>query len=118
MIQPTVGRIVYYHPPFVPDSKANEVTHAAIIVQVHSDEYITLAVFNEAGSSYPALSVQLYQGEGVRPTGAYAEWMPYQIGQAAKTQQLQDAISKTPVPEDHAPPIGIGTPTQPPIYNV
>lgn len=83
MIKPTIGRIVYYHPPFVPDSGTNEETFAAIVVAVHSEEYVNLAVFDSVGNLHPQLTVSLFQGEGERPTGAYAEWMPYQKAVAA-----------------------------------
>jgi len=48
MIQPTIGRVVYFHPAFVPDSGTNEVTHAAIVTYVHGDTCINLAVCSTA----------------------------------------------------------------------
>jgi hypothetical protein len=85
VIKPTVGRVVWYHPPFVPDSDLNEITLAAVIAKVWSDELVNLAVFDENGNAESRTSVVLFQGrEGFRPTDAYCEWMPYQIGQAAK----------------------------------
>jgi hypothetical protein len=83
MIKPTIGRIVLYHPPFVPDSGTNEETCASIVVAVHSDEIVNLAVFDSVGNLHPHLTVFLFQGEGDRPAGAYAEWMPYQKAVAA-----------------------------------
>lgn len=86
MIKPTVGRVVLYHPPFVPDSGSNELTFAAIVSYVWSDSLVNLAIFDENGVASNATSVLLFQGEGVRPASSYAEWMPYQIGQAAKAE--------------------------------
>jgi len=88
MIKPTVGRVVWFHPPFIPDSGANEITLAAMIAKVWSDELVNLAVFDENGVAASQTSVPLYQGDGAfRPVDAYCEWMPYQIGQAAKELQ-------------------------------
>lgn len=84
MIKPTVGRVVWYHPEFVPDSVTNERTFAAIVAHVWSDTCVNLAVFDSNGVPYNRTSVFLFQGEGERPGSQYAEWMPYQIGQAAK----------------------------------
>lgn len=82
MIKPTVGRVVWYHPAIgAPDS---DKTLAAIVCHVWSDTCVNLAVFDANGNSYSQTSVFLYQGEGGSPSSQFAEWMPYQIGQAAK----------------------------------
>jgi hypothetical protein len=86
MIKPTIGRIVLYHPEFVPDTGTNEETFPAIVCAVHSDEYVNLAVFDSVGNHHPALTVRLIQDGDNRPAGAYAEWMPYQKAVAAGTQ--------------------------------
>lgn len=84
MIKPTIGRVVWYHPPFVADK--DEETLPAIVCYVHSDECVNLAVFDANGLLSSQRHVKLYQGEGSRPPTAYAEWMPYQIAQAQKEQ--------------------------------
>jgi hypothetical protein len=84
MIAPTIGRVVWYHPAFVPDSGTNEKTLAAIICHVWSDTCVNLAVFDSNGVATNHTSVFLYQGDTERPNSHYAEWMPYQIGQAKK----------------------------------
>jgi len=85
MIKPTVGRVVWYWP------RATDLDgqpHAALIAYVHSDTMVNLAVFNSSGNANGQSSVLLWQGEGRRPAGeSYCEWMPYQIGQAAKHEQ-------------------------------
>ena len=94
MIKPTVGRIALYHPPFEADSGTNERTYAAIICHVWSDTCVNLAVFDANGVASNQTSVFLYDGESTpRPSCSYAEWMPYQMGQAAKTEQLQAQVS-------------------------
>lgn len=93
MIKPTIGRVVLYHPPFVSDSGSNERTFAAIICHVWSDTCVNLAVFDSNGVVSNQTSVFLFQGESERPASSYCEWMPYQIGQAAKTEQLQAELT-------------------------
>ncbi len=95
MIKPTIGRVVWYHPPFVPDSGTNEETFAAIICHVWSDTCVNLAVFDSNGVASNQTSVFLFQGDGVRPGSSYAEWMPYQQGQAAKTEALEKKLAET-----------------------
>lgn len=96
MISPTVGRVVLYHPALTPDSGSNERTLAAIVCHVWSDNCVNLAVFDENGIASNHTSVFLYQGDTERPSSQYAEWMTYQIGQAAKTAQvIEESKTKT-----------------------
>ncbi len=86
MIQPTIGRVVWYHPANgAPDS---DKTLAAIVCHVWSDTCVNLAVFDANGIIFNQTSVFLFQGDSDRPSSCYAEWMPYQLGQAAKTSQI------------------------------
>ncbi len=90
MIKPTVGRMVwYYQNPLVYKGSLVK-QRAAIICYVHDDGLINLSVFDEQGHSYPALGVQLVQEGEETPSNYYATWMPYQIGQAKKTEELID----------------------------
>jgi hypothetical protein len=95
MIKPTVGRVVWYR------KHRNEVLAggddaplAAIVVRVWGNEMVNLTVFDGEGISHPRTSVPLVQSaDGWRPEqGRYCEWMPYQIGQAAKTEELQKKV--------------------------
>lgn len=85
MITPTVGRVVWYHP-----EKPHEQPWAAIVTYVHSDRMVNLVVFDENGFGKPKTSVQLVQDSDGRGLN-YCEWMPYQKGQAAKTESLEAA---------------------------
>jgi hypothetical protein len=91
MIKPTIGRVVWYHNP---NSKITDQPWAAIVCYIHSDTLINLSVFDENGLGKAKESVVLYQGEGERPALPYAEWMPYQQGQAAKTEQLEKQLQQ------------------------
>lgn len=88
MIKPTVGRVVWYWPHGNRVTKIDDKPvqpNAAIICYVHSDILINLAVFTELGSPYQHINCDLVQDDRVRD-GPCATWMPYQLGQAARTE--------------------------------
>jgi hypothetical protein len=95
MIQPTIGRIVWYRPS---DFDHNVMTiHdaqplAATVAYVYSDTMVNLAVSDHLGNTYGRTSVILLQDGQATPSGAYCEWMPFQKGQAAKTEALEKRI--------------------------
>lgn len=90
MIKPTIGRVVWYHPV----QSDPEIVFAAIVCHVWSDTCVNLHVMDSNGHCFAKTSVLLYQGEGQKPTHEFAEWMPYQQGQAAKTEQLEKQLAK------------------------
>jgi hypothetical protein len=94
MITPTPGRIVWYYPG-AGDKMMRLGTDplAAMIAGVHSDTLVNLAVFGADGSNYCCEKILLLQDGGppAQVGEAYCEWMPYQKGQAAKTEALQAA---------------------------
>jgi hypothetical protein len=97
VIKPTVGRVVLFHPSsqsaesgFAPASIC-----AAIVAFVHSDSMVNLAVFDANGVCHSKTSVRLVQdGETGYESGYWCEWMPYQKGQAAKTEALEAAAKE------------------------
>jgi hypothetical protein len=96
MISPTVGRIVWYRPAHDDVRGAIEGDICAAIicdVRLTEDSVVDLCVFGPDGTPYPRPAVRLVQ-PGVRPgyAGGYCEWMPYQVGQAEKTKELQAQI--------------------------
>ncbi len=92
MIKPTIGRVVHFW-PFNPRMMIEQ-PRAAIVAFVHDDERtVNLGVLDHFGNVYSELNVPLLQADEEKPvTGGYAEWMPYQIGQAAKTDELAKAL--------------------------
>jgi hypothetical protein len=94
VIQPTRGRVVLFT-PHKSDAIPNDGQPlAAIIAHVHSDGVINLTVFDAFGRVIPRPSVPLLQDGDAKPNdGGFAEWMPYQKGQAAKTEQLEQKIA-------------------------
>ncbi len=111
-ITPTVGRVVLFTP-----AKSDDITTsgqrplAAIITNVWSDTCVNLAVFDANGNSHSRTSVYLAgDDDGPRPSYGFCEWMPYQKGQAAKTEaleaKLETAMSRRerkPVQESEIP---------------
>jgi hypothetical protein len=99
MIKPTVGRVVWFRPyPLIQDGgfiyHGNGEPLAAIVTHVWNDQMVNLVVFDSNGSSHSRTSVKLMQdGEDTSMYHSYAEWMPYQKGQAAKTEQLEQRLS-------------------------
>lgn len=99
MISPTVGRIVLYVPredkyAFGHCLLAGK-PHAAIVTAVHGERCVNLAVFDANGKTFPATSVALRQPEDESPKyGDYCEWMPFQVGQAAKTEAAEKALAE------------------------
>jgi hypothetical protein len=90
MITPTIGRVVWYQPPKSEDQLPRDQPYAGLIAFVTNDHLINLAYFDENGTALNARGVMLLQEGDSRPaTGHYAEWMPYQKGQAAKYEELE-----------------------------
>ncbi len=83
MIKPTVGRVVWFYSENHEDGKQPQ---AALVCHVWSDTCVNLAVFDANGVATNKTSVLLHQGEGERPSRLFAEWMPYQVGQAKKEE--------------------------------
>lgn len=93
MISPTNGRVVWYTPGAWDTIKQHEKHKplAAIVTHVWNDFMVNLTVFDSDGNPFGRISVQLLQDGDQSPVGSYCEWMPYQKGQAAKTEQLEAA---------------------------
>ncbi|TDV06048.1 DUF2829 domain-containing protein [Paraburkholderia caballeronis] len=97
MIEPTVGRVVHFRPGKQAaalriqfDSRQPLV---ALITYVHGPREVNLAVFDAIGRHRPLLSVKLLQDDDKATDGeTFAEWMPFQKGQAGKTEAIQEAL--------------------------
>ena len=108
-IQPTVGRIVWFHPSqFTGESgfarhRCDDEPYAAIIAKVFPGDMVNLTVFDANGAPHSRTSVPLVQeGNSVPGGGFYCEWMPFQKGQAAKTEAAEKA--ETPAPSEYRQP--------------
>lgn len=93
IIRPTVGRVVWYRPPGHP---VDAQPCSAQIAYVHTDQMVNIGWLTPNGESKAATSVYLDQGVRPRPDyvkdSGYCQWMPYQVGQAQRTQELEQRI--------------------------
>jgi len=89
-IVPTVGRGVWFTPSRLTGDHG--FTHidsrkplAAIVAHVFNDGLVNLSVFDSNGTPFSRTSVALVQAGEAKPEhGYFCEWIPYQVGQAAK----------------------------------
>lgn len=89
VIPPTVGRVVH-----VRNRVDSDQPEAALVTYVWSDRLVNVAVFDASGVRHSLQSLPLMQPGAELPEGGpYAEWMPYQLGQAAKTEQAEAALA-------------------------
>lgn len=90
-IIPTVGRIMWYGGD--PYFNSGEPLAAIVVAVVAAGQLVNLAVFDAEGSLHGRKGVLVVQEGEKPPEGSFACWMPFQIGQAAKTEQLAAKIS-------------------------
>lgn len=101
-IAPTIGRKVWYWPSSGDPIGAMSVIDPekpfdATIVYVTSDRYVNLLIIDHEGQLHQRHAVWLSQaGEDAAPL-PYAEWMPYQKGQAAKSAPV--VLGELPMPK-------------------
>lgn len=88
VIAPSVGRKVHFYPGNVqfhskPHCINSAVPMDATVVFVWSDRMVNLHVVDHIGQVHALTSITLRQPDDVIAEGAaYAEWMPFQVGQA------------------------------------
>lgn len=107
-IKPTVGRVVLvHHPdfPLQPDERFG--CRPAIVTQVNLDGTINCNVMRDPSDMcFPTVSafvglpihdpIEGRMGQvrcSKNSVGAWAEWMPYQKGQAQKTEEVEKAAT-------------------------
>jgi hypothetical protein len=84
MIQPTIGRAVWYQPAHEPEAAPLEQPFAALVCYVHDDRTVNLSVFTPAGTQFAAQGVTLLQDDDAVPAeGRYAQWPVYQTASVA-----------------------------------
>jgi hypothetical protein len=90
LIQPTVGRKVWYWPHPVNNADMNtelpEQPLDATILFVHAARQVNLLVVDHMGHPHFISKAYLKQPDAEPPADeGYAEWMPFQVGQATTT---------------------------------
>lgn len=93
MIEPTVGRVVWVHRPDAP-SLPHCQPEMAWVVFVHGPRCVNVVGYDMNGEYFFLRSCQLLQDDDGPSTGVYAWWMPYQKGQAAKTEALEQRLPR------------------------
>jgi hypothetical protein len=88
-MKPTVGGIVYYKSYGTPGGEYQSEDRAAIITRVHTDECVDLCVLNPTGMFFNTSVTRDEEGRG----GTW-DWMPYQKGQAQKTEELEKQLEE------------------------
>lgn len=112
MIKPTVGRKVWYRHDKSPTSLGNnnylhpaqisDQPMDATVVYVWDDRMVNLHVMDHYGNSFNRTSVKLLQDDDARPeSGGYAEWMPYQQGQARAAVDAPMVAQAVALEENH-----------------
>lgn len=91
MIKPTIGRVVLVQRR--PGSTDITQAEPALVSYVWNDTLINVGGFDHNGAPFAYTSLKLLQDDDEAPESCYAEWMPYQKGQAAKTEALEKAAS-------------------------
>jgi hypothetical protein len=94
MIEPSVGRVVWYFPAADDPrlQRDDNAPLAAIISMVKPGGLINLMVAAQDGHPVGRTNVVLVQDDppsDANVAAGYAAWMPYQKGQAAKTEELE-----------------------------
>lgn len=99
VISPSIGRVLWFWPALGDPKSAFQILSKtqpmeARVIFVHDDCHVNLAVTDHKGTTHFAEKVYLLQGTAPRPSTseAFAEWMPYQIGQANKAKTAEDAV--------------------------
>jgi hypothetical protein len=104
MIKPTIGRQVWYW--MAGAIYGADQPEAATVCYVHSDRVVNLQILTHKGAACGATSVRLHQADdltyaqGVKVEKPFCEWMPYQKGQAAKTEQVESLLRSGSGPKD------------------
>ena len=86
-ITPTVGRMVYYKSYGTPNGEYKSLDRVATITEVRDNDTVSLCVFNPTGLFF---NQDVNYGQGV---GQW-DWIPYQKGQAKKTEELEEKIKE------------------------
>jgi hypothetical protein len=92
VIPPTPGRIIWIRNR-EGRVHAGSQPETAIITYVWNLRSINVHGWDANGEPFQITSLVLVQPGDSAPDFTYAEWMPFQIGQAAKTEALQAAAA-------------------------
>ena len=107
VIQPTVGRQVWLW--LDQQHKKHGQPFAATVVYVNSVRDINVCALDGSGQPAAYIGITLVQpGDKLPLTGAFCEWMPYQIGQAAQAGSAEGVVTGQDVDADEQVGEGVG----------
>jgi hypothetical protein len=90
MIIPTVGRLVHFYPKKTEAlATIGDEPLAALVAAVWSPTCVNLHVIDANGIAHGKTSVLSVPDGAPMPHSGCWSWMPYQLGQAAKTEQME-----------------------------
>lgn len=84
VIAVSVGRVLLYYPGGRAEKESGCQPRAAQVAYVHDDRHVNIGFLSPSGQHDSASSVVLRQPDDETPTGAFCEWMEYQIKTAGK----------------------------------
>lgn len=97
-MQPTVGRVMWFRPNGIHREHFTVLDHeqpcSAQVTYVYNDGRVNLMVSDHNGVTWPFANVVVVQPEEPKPEPGtpFVVWMPYQLGQAAKTEDLTPRV--------------------------
>lgn len=98
-IKPTVGRVMWYYPSRTHMAELGLSYDdygkplAAIVAAVVNDRCVNLAAFDQRGVQFSVFQVIIIETDPApESVVGYAAWMPYQKGQAARTEAAGAAV--------------------------
>ena len=101
MIQPTIGRVIWFVSATAQAIEPDLQPWPAFVCRVHDDRLVNVAGFMANGETFRAENVQLLQDDDKTPADTdFAMWMPYQVTAAAKEATPATAPATAPA----APP--------------
>lgn len=94
MIEPTVGRVVHLqlHLGQKQPMKA-DIAYVFPRGQFSHSWLINVGYLDHNGNHAALQTIELWDGTGDPPSLPYATWMPYQVGQAARTDNAESKLS-------------------------
>lgn len=101
----TVGRVVWYFPDRSDKGliQLGPQPFKADVVYVHDDEStVNLSVFDHEGTHHKKLDVRhvdVSRKADAPDTHSFWDWMPYQKGQAKKTEEAEAKLGGVPPPQ-------------------
>ena len=106
-IVPTIGRKLYYYekdsPSFI-NADGESPFDATVLFVTPNSNLVNLLVVDHIGTIGSRHGVPLIQEDDPKPaTGGYAQWMPFQIGQAAKDTSTQQSAANASESQTLAP---------------